>query len=786
MNLGVVKEKNQERLYMTSSDCLIRGDEMMARHKDFQLLGRDEELKSLYGILMRSRSNNVLIVGPSGVGSSSLCMGLESKSRDPQTPMDIAHLRKFWLDTDAMFSSGDPKQINEIYQRLSARLEKTPNDVLIIDDIRDFIEAAKSSGCSNLINSIMRDIKAKRYQAIFEARDEDLDTVMKAHSDMSEIFTILDLHEPEGENLETIVNGAAKGLEQFHAIKIKPEAIAAAIEVTSKYRANNSSLSRAQPERALTLIDRALTKYRQEAYAKSPEVAALEKRLHDIGRALEGKNNLPAELKGKNKSELESLRDVLQVEIQEAQKSWEEKKSEISKLHKEQTDAENIIRNQEDQIEILQKEAQERGEQIKSAAGSKEDQSGSVNVVEFLKTAQISGFETKEVLELRKKIETYEALAKKGKDRYDKLRDEVNASLALGREHILARFSELSGIPVSKLDEDEQEKLRNLKSMLMERIFDQDHAVESVAASVKEARIGLRDRDKPMGAFIFIGPSGVGKTELAKALAQVLYEDERALLRLDMSEFQEKHAVAKLIGAPPGYEGYEAGGRLTNEMRKNPRRIVLMDEIEKAHMDVFDICLQIVDDARLSDNFGRTVSFADSVVILTSNIGSEHFLDPNLSYEEAVELARRDLKKTLRPEFLNRFGGGQNIKFFNALSVPAIERIARRELKKLNNKLEHRGLKVEMPDEELSQMCSGMYTKSEGARGIKGFIDTQMGKHISDIVLGSGDTKGIMTVAFNETTKTLEVSSPAAAEVSAAHSQKVNPVLAAVPVQSMG
>lgn len=753
---------------MPHQDCLIRGDEYLERFPDFALFGRDRELSSLQGILMRSRSNSALIVGSGGVGISALCMGLESTRDHPQTPLDIAAKRKFWLDTDTLFSPGDPATINATFRKLTASLARTPQSILIIDDMRDFIDACRGNGCTNLINSLMRDIKNHKYQAVIESRDEDLDSVIKCHSDMREIFTMMDLLEPEGENLYIIINESVKRLEKFHGIKIEREAVDVAIEVTCKYRVSDASLSRAQPERALTLLDRALAKYRQDAHAQSPELYSLSKEMEILDRAIAGDPPTSSNLTDKSEDELMALKQNLAKHLEQATSTWEETRRMIRALHKEQLDAEQLIREKEDQIAEQQQieekrnqseapESSENNDHTETDVVAKED---TIDVANFLESARVGGYESNIIRELRTEIKKYQAAAEESRKKYDQLLDGVNRQLLLTRDRVLQTFSSLSGIPANRLNQDERQKLKSLENDLLKKVFDQDHAVSSLANSVKAARVGLRDRNKPMGAFIFIGPSGVGKTELVKALTEVLFEDPKALMRLDMSEFQEKHAVAKLIGAPPGYEGFEAGGILTNGMRRNPQRIVLMDEIEKAHKDVFDICLQIVDDARLTDNLGRVCSFADSVVVLTSNIGSEYFIDKDIGYEEAVRLATEDLEKAFRPEFLNRFNGRRNIKFFKALSLGAINKIARREIDKTNSKLERNDLSIEMSDDDLQKMAKIIYRPKDGARGIVGFINDCMDAKLSNTILETPNAKGVMTVTFDEATKEMKISAP--------------------------
>ncbi|MGE4250098.1 MAG: AAA family ATPase, partial [Parvibaculaceae bacterium] len=615
---------------------LTRGEDYLAKAPKFRLVGRDAELKKLSSILVRNMANSVLLVGPGGVGCTALCMGLQASKKDPDAPFDIVNKRFFWLDTDALFSSGDPVSIRDSFQRMMGVLDRTPDSVLIIEDTRDFIEAARNVGTLHFINALCLAIKSKKTQVILESRDEDLDIILKCHSDLRELFTLVDLAEPEGDALFTIVSERAEHLSEFHRIRIAESAMRTAIELTSKYRSRDAGMSRAQPERSVSLLDRALSTYRLGAHRKAPGLEEAEA--------------------AKNAAKTDKQLAETETALAQVHERWTKSQEKIKSLYKRQRDGEVAVLELEEQLD----------KQLETETAARQSPDTSVGeitgrIAKFARLATGAGIESDAVRDLRERIGKFQDEIATNRSAFDALTKELNDHLELSRDIVLREFSQISGISVSKLNENEREKLRNLEGELKNRIFGQDHVVRALANAVKTARVGRRNQDRPQCSFMFLGPSGVGKTEIAKALAASLLDDEKALTRFDMSEYMEKHAVSRLIGAPPGYEGFEAGGILTNAMRKNPLRVLLFDEIEKAHPDVFNVFLQILSDGRLTDNVGRTVSFSESIIIMTTNIGQPHFLNAKLSVEEANGEAIREIEKTYRSEFLNRFAGRQNI-----------------------------------------------------------------------------------------------------------------------------
>ncbi len=727
------------------SDYLIRGLDYLSRHAGFQLVGRAEDLQRMTKVLMRKHANSILLIGPGGVGCSALCQGLQLRKKEVDAPFDIVSKRFYWLDTDGLFASGDPNRINQSFEKSLRRLSYTPETVLIIDDMRDFIDACRNNGCSNLINGLMREIKSRKFQVILETRDGDLEPVLKCHSDMHELFTLLDIHEPDEHSLVEIIKTTTKNrLEKHHRIKASDQSIETAITLTNKYRVRDFGLSRAQPERSLTLLDRSLTSYRLQAHAQDPRLYKLEqKKIELLGQSAES----------------EQL-NLLEQQIRDIQLAWDNRQQKIKSVFKEIAAAEQKIRELEDEKENQIRLEQERAQRVlkEESVITTQQETSLAELSSYMEQGNLG---SAEVNELNQKIVRYQQLVSASKTEFETLTGEINDGLELTKESVLNEFSAISGVPVSKLTQDEKAKLANLEINLGNRVFGQQVAVKKLTDEVLISRAGLQSDDKPQGAFLYMGPSGVGKTELAKALAAELLDDEKALLRFDMSEYQEKHALAKLIGAPPGYEGYEAGGILTNEMRRNPRRIVLLDEIEKAHPDIFLILLQVLDDARLTDNRGLTVSFSESIILMTTNIGKDHFIsEPD--FDVAQNLALAELDQQLPPELLNRFNGRQNIICFKPLALDVIERIAHREINKLKQMIESNraGLDITIQDQVLQAMCKDHYQPIHGARGITGYIQSMIKPAIAKTLLFEEGVAGIMQIDYKTETRQITVHPP--------------------------
>lgn len=702
---------------------LIRGREYLAQNPNYSLVGREHDLERISSILIRRSSNSLILTGPHGVGMSWLTLGLQAAKNNPDTPFDLIVKKLFWLNTDALFSSGDSSKINNEFQHILKKLTQTSESVLIINDTANFLEAANNTGNSHFLNALNNADKLDTFQVILEVRDEKLSSVLKASTNMSELYTLYDVKEPTGKDLYSIVNNVAKQLSLYHKISIDDSAIEEAIYLTSKYR-DSLGLGGAQPQRAISLLDRTLASYRQLTHKQHPKITEL------------------TTLINKTTNEVEQL--ALQEQLTQWQQDWNELKQEISQTYQYQRDAESLRFKLQDEIINLQEK----------------DKNNPLPESSSVKTfAQLtaSGFDSPEITKIKEKIRQIDHEIKQNNERHNQLVMLANKDLLLVRQEVIAEFSKISGIAANKLDENEIENLIHLEANLLTRIYGQDNIVEHVANAVKVAKVDTLEEPGPAVSYLFLGPSGVGKTEMAKALAQYVYGDENSLVRFDMSEYMEKHAVAKLIGAPPGYEGFEAGGILTNSVRKRPVGVYLFDEIEKAHPEVFNIFLQILSDGRLTDNVGRTVDFSDIMIIMTSNIGQQYYLNTELSNEAAQELATNELNNTYRSELLNRFNGRENILHFKRLPIDVIERIIKREITKLNLSYQTKGLSIVMNDSCISAFCHDHYDLIRGARGLPGYIKTNIRPIIVNHILYHPNETGKFSAVYNSNSRKFEI-----------------------------
>ncbi len=666
------------------------------------VIGRDSEIRSVIRILSRRTKNNPVLIGEPGVGKTAIVEGLAQRIVNGDVPEGLKNKTIFSLDIGALLAGA--KYRGEFEERLKAVLEEIKQAdgeiILFIDEIHNIVGAGKTEGsmdASNLLKPMLA--RGELHTIGATTLDEYRMHIEKDAAFERRLQRVL-VQEPSVEDTISILRGLKEKYEIHHGIRISDGAVIAATNLSNRYISD-----RFLPDKAIDLMDEASAMLRTEIDSMPSEVDEVSRRVLqlEIERAALKKESDEA-----SKKRLELLEEELENskrELQELKEKWEREKKSIGGV--------KVIKEDIDRVKREIEEA-ERNYDLE----------------------RLSQLKYGTLVELEKKLEE----ANRGEESEDKmLKEEVT------EEEIADVISKWTGIPLSKLVESEREKLLALDEVLHEKVIGQEEAVESVVDAVIRARSGMKDKDKPIGSFIFLGPTGVGKTELTKALTRVLFDDERNMIRIDMSEYMEKHTVSRLVGAPPGYIGYEEGGQLTEAVRRKPYSVILFDEIEKAHPDVFNILLQVLDDGRLTDNKGRTVDFKNTVIIMTSNIGSHNLLEGIDSNGNITEIAKdevlKEMRTLFRPEFLNRI---DEIVMFKPLLRDEIFKIIDLQVKEIQERLEDRNIDISFTEEAKEIVLDRSYSIQYGARPVKRFLqkelETKIGRKLIKGDIRDGDT----------------------------------------------
>jgi ATP-dependent Clp protease ATP-binding subunit ClpB len=677
------------------------------------VIGRDEEIRRVLQILTRRTKNNPMLVGEPGVGKTAIAEGLAHRIVDGDVPDNLKDKIVFSLDMGALIAGAKYK--GEFEERLKSVVKEVTaaegDIVLFIDEIHTLVGAGGGEGAMDAANILKPALARGELRAIGATTLDEYQKYFEKDKALERRFQKVIVEEPDTESAISILRGIKEKYETHHKVQIKDEAIIAAVELSQRYITN-----RFLPDKAIDLMDEAASKLRMEINSKPEELDVLDRKIMQ----------LEIEIEAIKREKDESKLKVLGVDLA----NLKEDRNEIYAKWKSEKDVVDNIQAVKTEIEDFKYEA-ERAERDG----------------DYGKVAEIRYGKIKEAQE------RLDALVKQLQE------NQSGTSLikeVVTREDIAEVVAKWTGIPVMKMLQGEREKLLHLEAELHKRVVGQEEAIEAVSDAVRRSRAGLQDMKKPVGTFLFLGTTGVGKTELAKALAEYLFDDENAMTRIDMSEYQERHSVSRLVGAPPGYVGYDEGGQLTEAVRRKPYSVILLDEIEKAHPDTFNILLQVLDEGRLTDNKGRLADFKNTIIIMTSNMGSQIIQDTfdNLkgSVEAATESAKVEvlglLKQTVRPEFINRI---DEIVMFTPLTHANIAQIVGLQLKSVTKMLAQQGITMDATPEAITYLSEKGYDPQFGARPVKRVIQREVLNQLSkEILAGTIKTESIILLdAFN-------------------------------------
>ena len=681
------------------------GTDLVKRAREQKMdpvIGRDEEIRNVIRILSRKTKNNPVLIGEPGVGKTAIAEGLAQRIVKKDVPKQLQDKTIFSLDMGALIAGA--KYRGEFEERLKAVLNEVKKSegkiILFIDELHTIVGAGKTEGSMDAGNLLKPMLARGELHCIGATTLDEYRQYIEKDAALERRFQPVQVDEPTVEDTIAILRGLKERYEVFHGVKIADSAIIAAATLSHRYITD-----RFLPDKAIDLIDEACAQIRTEMDSMPTELDAVSRKI--IQMEIE-----EAALK-KEEDELSKAR------LAELQKELAEERDSFNAMKAQWENEKNAI----GRVQQLREKIEDLNRQIEAA-----EQSYDLEKAAELKYGRLP--------EAKKQLEEEERRAQSAKDS-NILRDRVTD------EEIAKIVERWTGIPVSRLVQGEREKLLTLDETLHKRVVGQDEAVQAVTEAIQRSRAGIQDPNRPIGSFLFLGPTGVGKTELAKALAQALFDDENNMVRIDMSEYMEKYSVSRLIGAPPGYVGYEEGGQLTEAVRRKPYSVVLFDEVEKAHPDVFNVLLQVLDDGRITDSQGRTVDFKNTILILTSNLGSEYILNginADGSIEEsAKEQVRALLRRTFRPEFLNRL---DEIVFYKPLTKENVTKIIDLQIAKLNDRLADQQIRCELTPEAKAAIVDAAYDPQYGARPLRRYVQHTVETMLSKRLLRGDVTPG--------------------------------------------
>jgi len=703
-----VTSASAEETYNSLNKYAKNLNELAKNGKLDPVIGRDEEIRRVLQILTRRTKNNPMLVGEPGVGKTAIAEGLAHRIVDGDVPENLKDKIVFSLDMGALIAGAKYK--GEFEERLKSVVKEVTaaegDIVLFIDEIHTLVGAGGGEGAMDAANILKPALARGELRAIGATTLDEYQKYFEKDKALERRFQKVMIEEPDTESAISILRGIKEKYETHHKVQIKDEAIIAAVELSQRYISN-----RFLPDKAIDLMDEAASKIRMEINSKPEELDVLDRKIMQ----------LEIEIEAIKREKDESKLKILGMDLA----NLKDERNEIFSKWKSEKDVVDNIQTVKTEIEDFKYEA-ERAERDG----------------DYGKVAEIRYGKIKEAQE-RLEVLHNELLANQAGGS-SLIKEEVT------REDIAEVVAKWTGIPVTKMLQGEREKLLKLEDELHRRVVGQEEAIEAVSDAVRRSRAGLQDMKKPVGTFLFLGTTGVGKTELAKALAEYLFDDENAMTRIDMSEYQERHSVSRLVGAPPGYVGYDEGGQLTEAVRRKPYSVILLDEIEKAHPDTFNILLQVLDEGRLTDNKGRLADFKNTIIIMTSNMGSqiiqEKFENLKGSVEAATEAAKVEvlglLKQTVRPEFINRI---DEIVMFTPLTNANIAQIVGLQLKSVTKMLAQQGITMDATPEAIAYLSDKGYDPQFGARPVKRVIQREVLNELSkEILAGNIKTDSII------------------------------------------
>ena len=674
------------------------------------VVGRDEEIRRILQILTRRTKNNPIMIGEPGVGKTAIAEGIAHRIIRGDVPQDLKSKTIYSLDMGALIAGAKYK--GEFEERLKSVVNEVVSAdgeiVLFIDEIHTLVGAGKSEGAMDAANILKPALARGELRAIGATTLNEYQKYFEKDKALERRFQVVMVDEPDREDSISILRGVREKYETHHKVIIRDEAIIAAVDLSTRYITD-----RFLPDKAIDLIDEAASRLRLQMNSVPDEI-------DEVERAI---TRLEIEREAIRRDEDKVKEDAISAELAELQS----KRDELTAAWKNEKEMIEQVQEKKEEVEALRFEADEA------------ERRGDYGKVAEIRYGKIIGLE--------KEIELLKEQINRKRSKGSLVQEEVRS------EDIAEVVAKWTGIPVARMLESEKEKLLRLEEELHKRVVGQDEAVRAVSDAVRRSRAGLQDAKKPVGSFIFLGTTGVGKTELARALAGFLFNDENLMTRIDMSEYQERHSISRLIGAPPGYIGYEEGGQLTKAVRHKPYSVVLLDEIEKAHPDLFNLLLQVLDEGRLTDNKGRTVNFRNVIIIMTSNLGSDLIRDRmdkwnNNMPEKEIEDLREELfmllRRSLRPEFLNRV---DEIVIFSPLNLEQIREIVVIQLNNLRNVLSGSNLKLDVSDEAIDWLATNGYDPQSGARPVKRLIQKALVNELSkEIIAGNIPRESTVTV----------------------------------------